>query len=463
MNPTANRPSGEKKKFFPRGDKKFAPRKPLDAQSRSQTQSRPQKSFTRQERPENKFNVVIKPQHASPAPTQRAPLDNVKIHMKPKEVKTIFKGKELPPAAQNEGDFSSFNLVEPLNDAIEKLGFTTPTPIQNKAIPIAMTGADLIGCAQTGTGKTLAFALPMLTRLLENEGDTALVLAPTRELAMQIQDTIRKLTMFTHDIRGALLLGGSSYYEQEKALSRKPNIIVATPGRLVDHLQRRTVNLSKAKFLVLDEADRMLDMGFAPQLDRIMQFVPKDRQTLLFSATFAPEIKKMANKFLRNPQEVFIGSTSRPAEGVEQQIVEIGSNKKLDMLLDELNAREGSVLVFTGTKHRADRLTKSLKEFGHSVERIHGGRSMGQRKMALHSFREQHIRVLVATDIAARGLDISHVAHVINFDLPRDPEDYIHRIGRTARAGAKGQALSFISPEDKEQWKKISRLLPKSN
>lgn len=379
----------------------------------------------------------------------------------PAEIKTIYMGKETAPIAQREGNFEGFNLPEMLNDAIEHLGFEQPTPIQARAIPIAMTGADLIGCAQTGTGKTLAFSLPMLTRLLENENEVALILAPTRELAMQIQDTIRSLTSRMREIRGALLLGGSSYFEQGKALARKPNVIVATPGRLVDHLQRRTVSLAKVKFLVLDEADRMLDMGFAPQLDRILQYVPKERQTLLFSATFAPEIKKMAQKFLRNPQEVFVGNSSRPAEGVEQQIVETTSNKKLDILLNELNKREGSVLIFTGTKHRADRLAKSLNEFGHSVDRIHGGRSMGQRKMALHSFREQHIRVLVATDIAARGLDISHVAHVINFDLPRDPEDYIHRIGRTARAGAKGQALSFIAPDEKDQWKKITRLLPK--
>jgi ATP-dependent RNA helicase RhlE len=364
-----------------------------------------------------------------------------------------------PPAQESTQFFNDFNLPEELEAALDDAGFERPTPIQEQSLPHTLGGFDLIGCAQTGTGKTAAFVIPMITRLLEDEESQALVLAPTRELAAQILDTLRKLTTHTRHLKHTLIVGGSPYNEQVRALRQRPRILVATPGRLVDHLQQKTINLQKVKFFVLDEADRMFDMGFAPQLNQIVKQLPADRQTLLFSATFEKQVKALAMRSLKNPKEVFVGAPSRAASGVEQEIVETTSGKKFSILLEELNKREGTILLFTSMKYKADKLSNSLAEYGHSVTRIHGGRTMGQRKAALKDFRDQKVRILVATDVAARGLDISHVAHVINYDLPNDPEDYIHRIGRTARAGAVGKALSFVIPEEKDSWKKISRLL----
>ncbi len=362
---------------------------------------------------------------------------------------------------QNLGSFADFTLPEPLSRAIADAGFTIPTPIQAKSLPFTLEGQDLIGCAQTGTGKTAAFAIPMIAHLLANPDSCALILAPTRELAAQTVDTIRKLTTHTRDIRNTVIVGGASFGDQVRSLRQGPRIVVATPGRLVDHLQRGTIRLDDVSFFVLDEADRMFDMGFTQQIDKIVEHIPESRQTLLFSATFSKEVKRLALNSLRKPKEVFIGAPSSPAAGVDQVIVETHSKDKFNLLLEELNGREGSVLIFSGMKHRADRLADNLESYGHSVAIIHGDRSMGQRKSALAGFRAQKVRILVATDIAARGIDISHVAHVINYDLPRDPEDYIHRIGRTARAGAKGQALSFVTPEERGAWKKIERLLPR--
>ncbi len=379
-------------------------------------------------------------------------------------VRTLLPGqvKAAAPVLESSLTFADFDLPEELEKALGESGYERPTPIQEQSLPHTLGGFDLIGCAQTGTGKTAAFVLPMLTRLLEDEDAQALVLAPTRELAAQILDTFKKLANHARHLRPQLIIGGASFHEQNRMLRQGPRILVATPGRLVDHLQQKTIQLSRVKFLVLDEADRMFDMGFAPQIDKILRQIPKERQTLLFSATFSPEIRKLALRSLREPKEVFIGAPSRAAEGVEQEILEISTQQKFPMLLDELNKREGTVLLFTGMKHRADKLARSLQDYGHSVARIHGGRTMGQRNSAIKDFRSQKVRILVATDIAARGLDISHVAHVINYDLPQDPEDYIHRIGRTARAGALGKALSFVTHEDKDSWRKISRLLAKS-
>ena len=370
--------------------------------------------------------------------------------------------EEALPVADSSGiHFSELDLPEELEKALAALKFENPTPIQAQSLPHTLAGFDLIGCAQTGTGKTLAFALPMIARLMEDEDSLALILAPTRELAMQIIDTIRKLTPFARHIQHALIIGGAGYREQVMALRRGPRIVVATPGRLVDHLQQGTIRLGKVKFFVLDEADRMFDMGFAPQLKQIVDQLPPERQTLLFSATFSKEVKALAMKSLKDPKEVFVGAPSQAATGVEQAMVETTNERKLPLLLDELNQREGTVLIFAGMKYKAERLARTLADYGHKVDFIHGGRTQGQRKNALRSFREQSVRILVATDVAARGLDIPHVAHVINYDLPKDPEDYIHRIGRTARAGAVGKALSFVTREERGDWKKISRLLAK--
>jgi len=358
-------------------------------------------------------------------------------------------------------NFNELKLPASLEKSLQNMQFNEPTPIQAQAIPVVLKGRDLIGCAQTGTGKTAAFSIPMLELLLRMPNKSALILVPTRELAMQIRDVLKKMTTNISEITGAMLIGGASMHAQIQQLQRKPRIIVATPGRLMDHLARKTIELSNIAMLILDEADRMLDMGFAPQLNKIMQHVPKERQTLLFSATLPSNIEKLAAKWLRNPARVTIGSSAQPASKISHSVVQTTGAGKNNTLLDELNARKGSVLIFARTKSRTERVTKYLAGFGHTVTRIHGDRSQGQRNNAIRGFRNGEFRILVATDIAARGLDISHIAHVINYDLPQVAEDYIHRIGRTGRAGATGEALCLLTPEDKHQWRDIARLLTK--
>lgn len=341
--------------------------------------------------------------------------------------------------------------------------FHTPTPIQAEAIPIALAGNDLIGCAQTGTGKTAAFSIPIITQLLANRNEIALILVPTRELAAQVSEVIKNLTLYSPDLRSVSLIGGVPMNPQIKALKRGVRIIVATPGRLIDHLRQRTVSISNTGILVLDEADRMLDMGFAPQLNEILRFLPKSRQTLLFTATLPPETEKLAEKYLLEPKRVSIGAPSKAAPKIDQKTREVTHQQKNETLLDELNSREGTVLVFARTQSRTDRVARYLESFGVSVARIHGGRTQGQRNRALDGFRDGSFRVLVATDIAARGLDIDHVAHVINYDLPMVAEDYIHRIGRTGRNGRSGEALSLITHEDRLNWRAIQKLLGRSD
>lgn len=355
--------------------------------------------------------------------------------------------------------FSTFQLHPHLEKAIVGLNFTAPTPIQAKAIPIALEGRDLIACAQTGSGKTAAFAVPLLNKLINNEdlSTRALILAPTRELATQIADVITKLTSHARQIQTAVLIGGADMHKQLRALQRNPKVIIATPGRLMDHLRRRSISLQKTEFLVLDEGDRMLDMGFAPQLDEILKFLPQKRQTLLFTATLPPNVQKLAQKYLRNPIQVSVGAISQPVDRIKQTAIQITDQTKDSVLLDELNARQGSVIIFTRTQRRTDRLARYLNEFGYTVSLIHGGRSQGQRNSAMKGFRSGQFRILVATDLAARGLDVPEIAHVINYDLPMMDEDYVHRIGRTARAGANGEALSLLLPQDRNQWFKLAR------
>ncbi len=359
-------------------------------------------------------------------------------------------------------NFNELKLPLALEKALNSMNFEKPTEIQAKAIPVAFTNRDIIGCAQTGTGKTAAFCIPTITRLLSLPQKSALILVPTRELGTQIVETLKKLTRYCPELMSTLLIGGMPMQPQIRALQRKPRIIVATPGRLVDHLKRKTISISTIEVLVLDEADRMLDMGFAPQLNDILRALPKARQTLLFSATLPKDIEKLSSRFLNNPVRVTIGTVSQPAQRIQQSVIQTNAAKKNDTLMNELNLRKGSVLIFARTKLRTDRVARYLEEYGHAVTRLHGGRSQGQRNSAVSGFRDGRFRILVATDIAARGIDISHIAHVINYDLPQAPEDYIHRIGRTARAGAEGQAVSLITPEDRNQWRQISCLLTKT-
>jgi len=356
-------------------------------------------------------------------------------------------------------NFQELVLPQTIHQALKAMNFTVPTPIQAQAIPVVLTGQDLIGCAQTGTGKTAAYSIPILTTMLKNMDETALILAPTRELALQITEVLEELTQFCKHVRVVTVIGGVSMQHQLRNIQKGYRIIVATPGRLLDHCERNPRMLSKVSMFVLDEADRMLDMGFAPQLRRIFPLLPSQRQTLLFSATIPPEIQKMAEKILKKPKRVQVGAESIPADKINQQARKLNGEQKNELLLEELNAREGSVLVFVRTQHRTDRVSRNLDGVGIKVARIHGGRSQGQRTKALADFKDGRVRVLVATDIAARGIDISHVAHVINYDLPQVPEDYVHRIGRTARAGRAGEAMSFISSDDMEQWKNIEKLL----
>ena len=364
-------------------------------------------------------------------------------------------------------NFQSFNFPATIEKALGAMHFHTPTPIQSQAIPVVLSGKDLVGCAQTGTGKTAAFCLPILTQFTQNRSyqgapQTALILVPTRELALQIDLFWKKLTQFSPGNNSAVIIGGTSMRSQIKSLARLPRLIIATPGRLVDHIQRRTVQLSKVSFLVLDEADRMLDMGFAPQLSQIVNHIPSQRQTLFFTATWAQEMDQLARKFLRNPVRVTVGTVSRPAAEINQTAVMTTHDKKNDVLLDEINRRNGSILIFTRTKSRTDRVTRYLSEYGVPVGRLHGGRTQGQRNAALADFRSGEVRVLVATDIAARGIDVAKIGHVVNYDLPQSSEDYVHRIGRTGRAGEKGEAVSLLTPEDRQQWNYISSLIKKS-
>ena len=352
--------------------------------------------------------------------------------------------------------FNDISLPEPLQRALSELKFHTPTPIQASAIPIALEGKDLIGCAQTGTGKTAAFTIPIVAHLLSGSDSRALIITPTRELADQVAEVCAKLSRYVKGMNGiALLIGGMSMQRQTRALYRDPKIIVATPGRLNDHLQRDNVNIKKVRIVVMDEADRMLDMGFAPQIAEIFKHVPKERQTLLFSATLPKNIMKLVGQYMNNPERVSAGEVEKPVSRIVQKHLEMNGSEKKDKLISELKNRQGLVLVFARTKMRTDRLAKSLRAQQIECVQIHGGRTQSQRMTALDVFRKGETRIMIATDVAARGLDIPAISHVINFDLPQTSEDYIHRIGRTARAGAAGEALSFVTPEERGFWKSI--------
>lgn len=357
--------------------------------------------------------------------------------------------------------FTSFGLPSRLNESLARLKITVPTPIQGKAIPIGLEGMDILASAQTGTGKTMAYLLPLLTNLLKDEKSSALVLAPTRELAAQIQDNARALLGKKFDI--AFLIGGDSIGKQLSILRRNPRVIIGTPGRIQDHIDRKSLRLNETRFLVLDETDRMLDMGFSETIKKIVSYLPNERQTFMFSATLPPSISKLSHNYLKNPHLISIGATNQAAAKVKQEALQVIASEKFERLIDELNKREGSIIVFVKTKHGADRLAEKLSNKNHQAAAIHGDLRQRKREEVIRNFRNLKKRIMVATDIAARGLDIPHIKHVINYDPPQCPEDYIHRIGRTGRAGMEGHALSLISPEDYSKWKRIPSLMSTGN
>jgi len=353
--------------------------------------------------------------------------------------------------------FAQWELPSLLTEALERMGITTPTPIQQEAIPLALQGFDILASAQTGTGKTVAYLIPLIQKLTKDPQARALIVAPTRELAMQVQQALKQ--MAGQGFKTALLIGGASMFHQLSELKRQPLVIVGTPGRINDHLERGSLNLGKTAFLVIDEADRMLDMGFGVQLDRIAKHLPQARQTLLFSATLLPNIVRLSQRFLKDPKRVAVNTDNQPAPKIEQEAMHISHGEKKGQLLKQLDEREGSIIIFVKTRRRAESMSRELREAGHSVDAIHGDLRQRKREQVIRAFRSSKSRILVATDVASRGLDIPHVMHVINYDLPECPEDYVHRIGRTGRAGAEGFALSFISSEDNFRWKAIQRLL----
>ena len=358
--------------------------------------------------------------------------------------------------------FASLGLSPAIIEGVKAMGYVEPTPIQLRAIPLIMGGHDVIGSAQTGTGKTAAFALPILSQLDQSAPSTrVLIVEPTRELAAQVETAMRDFMRFTKFTVG-VLYGGVGYGRQMDALKSGADVIVATPGRLLDHIGRGTCSLDRVRHLVLDEADRMLDMGFLPDVRRIVQRCPRDRQTLLFSATIPPQIETLISWAMKSPQTIEIGARRSPAETVKHVIYPVAERQKEDLLrtlLEQVNY--DSVIVFCRTKDRADRIGHTLKRNNHSVAILHSNRTQREREQALEGFRNGKYEVLVATDIAARGLDIANVSHVINFDVPQHPEDYVHRIGRTGRAEASGDAFTLMVAEDAKHVADIERFISK--
>ncbi|MBI3805383.1 MAG: DEAD/DEAH box helicase [Nitrospirae bacterium] len=357
--------------------------------------------------------------------------------------------------------FESLGLAPEIIRAVKSRGYETPTPIQAQAIPAIMTGRDLTGCAQTGTGKTAGFTLPILHRLREGKSPSlrALVLVPTRELAAQVDDSIRTYGRFLR-LKTEVVFGGVGIRPQKDSLRRGVDILVATPGRLQDHMRQGTVNFKNLEVLVLDEADRMLDMGFLPAIQAILKHLPKDRQTLFFSATLSGEVKKLADQILTDPHEIEVARQGTPAEGVRQVVYPVDSSRKRDLLVHLMDQEKMSqVLVFTRTKHRANDLATHLMKKGKSVAALHSDKSQGARTQALEQFRRGKIQVLVATNIAARGLDVKGITHVVNYEMPEAPEDYVHRIGRTARAKGTGDAISLMAPTERGSLRDIERLI----
>jgi len=346
-----------------------------------------------------------------------------------------------------------------LETLVSRLHFKNPTPIQERAIPVLIQGKDIVGIAQTGTGKTLAFGIPMIQRLAQIQGK-GIVIVPTRELALQVDEVLRRVGNIL-GLRTAVLIGGLSYWPQIQALKKGPHIIIATPGRLIDHLDKRNIRLNDVRIAVLDEADRMLDMGFLPQINKIFAVLPKERQTMLFSATMPSEIMKIASSHMKLPVRVEIAPTGTTVEKVTQELFIVPSLQKSILLGKILGSHLGSTLVFTKTKYGAEKVVRKIRATGISAAEIHSNRSLNQRREALEGFKSGRYRVLVATDIASRGIDVVGIELVLNYDLPSTSNDYVHRIGRTARAGSGGHAITFAMPDQQREVREIERLIRK--
>ena len=356
--------------------------------------------------------------------------------------------------------FYGLGIAPALLQILGRLNFKTPTPIQKQAIPIAIQGTDIVGVAQTGTGKTLAFGVPMIQCLAQVKGQ-GLVVLPTRELALQVEEVLRKVGQ-SLGFRTAVLIGGASLRPQVQALARRPHIIIATPGRLIDHLNQKNLHLDNVHIVVLDEADRMLDMGFLPQIQKILQVLPKDRQTMLFSATMPQEVMRIAAGYMKLPVRVEIAPTGTTVERVTQELFIVGKDQKARLLEKLLESYHGSTLVFTRTKYGAKKVVRHIRAIGVNAAEIHSNRSLNQRREALEGFKAGKYRVLVATDIASRGIDVVGIELVLNYDLPSTSDDYVHRIGRTARAGAGGHAITFAMPDQQREVRAIERLIRKT-
>lgn len=362
-----------------------------------------------------------------------------------------------PESTESISGFDTLGIAPTLLTILGNAKYTVPTPIQMKSIPHAIEGKDIIGIAQTGTGKTLAFGIPMIQRLAMHKG-RGLVILPTRELAIQVDESLQRIGRGM-GMRTAVLIGGENIVKQIRQLKANPHVIIATPGRLIDHLEQKTISLNEVNILVLDEADRMLDMGFAPQINRILGIVPKKRQTLLFSATMPNDIVDIAKKHMQLPVRVEVAPAGTAAERVEQEIFIVRKEDKIRLLERTLADFTGTVLVFSRTKHGAKKICTAVREMKHTSAEIHANKSLSQRREALEGFKSGRYRVLIATDIAARGIDVNGIGLVINFDLPDNSEDYVHRIGRTARAGREGKAISFATPDQQADIRSIERLI----
>jgi len=367
------------------------------------------------------------------------------------------KGVFLQSNNQSETSFYGLGIAPKILEILAYIKFKVPTPIQFKAIPLAIEGKDVVGIAQTGTGKTHAFAIPMIQRLVKMKG-AGLVLAPTRELAIQIDEAFFSLA-HPFAMKTACLIGGAPMFAQTQALRKNPRIVIATPGRLLDHMSQWNFLPNTVTMLVLDEADRMLDMGFAPQISKILRFLPKDRQTMLFSATIPEEIMEIAAKYMKLPVSVEIAPSGTTAEHVTQELFIVKKETKPRLLSKLLAQYHGSVLLFSRTKHNARKIMLSIRNMGYSAAEMHSNRSLVQRREALEGFKSGKYKVLVATDIAARGIDVTGIELVLNYDLPEDAENYVHRIGRTARAGCRGHAISFATPDQRGDVKDIERII----
>ena len=358
-------------------------------------------------------------------------------------------------------NFNQLGLSEESLKILKGLNFETPTPIQEKVIPLALKGIDILGTAQTGSGKTISYVLPIVENLRNNVNSKFLILTPTRELAEQVFNVVKIFLGYGKPFKAINLIGGKGIYSQINQLKRNPQIIIGTPGRINDHLERKSLNLKNCSLVVLDEMDRMLDMGFGYQVDMILKFIDKRRQMILLSATLPPQILKISTKYLSDPSRISIKNNEVLETNIKQRIINTIPNEKIKVLVEQIEEREGSILIFVKTKIGADKVVKKLKAKSIKANALHGGLRQNRRSKIMQNFRDEKFRILVATDIASRGLDVPHIEHIINYDMPQASEDFIHRIGRTARAGSVGEAVSFLTPKDSRIWKSIESLLDK--